>query len=123
LAYRLAEIRDRPQRVLRIVEFLARPEAAAALTGELDRVGRLEMPAFADFYCTSARSAEPLVRAGFAAERADEPALPALLQPLDFGRSTLNGAFYLSPDQASGNPFAGDDVYFTRSDGDQDRPA
>lgn len=123
LVYRLAEIRDRPQRVLRIVEFLAQPGADAALAGELARVGRVERPAYADFYCTSTKFAEPLVRAGFVCEQADEPALPALLQPLDFGRSTLNGAFYLSPAQASGTLFSGDDVYFTRSDGDQDRPS
>lgn len=123
VVYRPAEIRDRPQRVLRIVELLARPGADAALAGELARVGRLERAAYADFYCTSAKVAEPLVRAGFECERADEPALPALLQPLDFGRATLNGAFYLSPEHAVGDPFSGDDVYFTRSDGDQDRPS
>ncbi len=123
LVYRLAEIRDRPQRVLRIVEFLCAPDAAASLACELERVGRFEQAAYADFYCTSRQFADPLIRAGFVCERADEPTLPALLQPLDFSRSTLNGAFYLSPEHASGDSFAGDDVYFTRSDGDQDRPS
>jgi hypothetical protein len=124
-AYRIADIRDRPERVLRIVEFLADGGAAASLAADVDLAARREAVTFADFYCTSARFAEPLRRLGFSPESASPAPLPSLFQPLDFTRAALNGAFYLKSDGSadSASLFAGDDVYFTRGDGDQDRPS
>jgi hypothetical protein len=124
-AYRIAPIRDRPQRVLRIVDFLATDGAGPALVAELDRAARREQATFADFYCTSDRFAEALRCGGYAPESASPAPLPSLFQPLDFGRSSLNGAFYLysAADAGTASLFAAADIYFTRGDGDQDRPS
>ena len=125
LAYRLADVADRAERVLRVVEFLATEEAAQEfLAGEVCRVGEVEAVAFADFYCTSPGLVRGLEVAGFQRE-ADMPAhLPSLFQPLDFRRSSLTAAAWVDRTlgDAGAGYFAGDDVYFTRSDGDQDRP-
>ena len=115
LCYRLAEIRDCPERVLRIVEYLTvTTEAARALASVAVRIGIKEDAAFADFYCTGLRFGEPLEEFGFSREPSG---LPCLFQPLDLNERPLNAAFHSTEVN-----FDSPDLYVTRSDGDQDRP-
>ena len=119
LVSRPQRVRDRDEEVVRVVELLGDPDAQAALiVALLDRVDG-ERTAFIDFYCTSGRFAATLERFGFAPEDPAAP-LPSLFQPLDPRRARLTGAFGAAGRDA--DLFAGEDVYFTRSDGDQDRP-
>jgi len=124
LVYRLADIRDRPEIVMRIVEFLACEKAAPWLAAETCRIATRHEAAFADFYCTGPRFARALEGVGFVREEEQPIHLPALFQPLDFRSSVLNCAFKVSPQVAadSRDYFQREDVYFTRSDSDQDRP-
>lgn len=118
LAYRRQDVHDRPEHVVRVVELLGEPAGTRALAAHLAREAIGEGTAFADFYCTSERYAAALTEvAGFVPEASLGASLPALFQPLDARRTALTAALW-TPAEA---PF-GDDVYFTRSDCDQDRP-
>lgn len=117
--WRRQVVEGRAEEVLRIVELLGDEAAGRALVAEILAEAAESAVAFADFYCTSPAFAAPLESAGFAREDPGGPVLPALFQPLDARRTALTGAFWASDGTER---FAGRDVYFTRSDGDQDRP-
>src|SRR5438034_9404701 len=83
--FRLEQVSERPERVLRVVEFLASPEAEPSLAQFVAQAARDHGVAFADFYCSSARAARGLERIGFklAPTAAEAPAFPCRLQPLE----------------------------------------
>ncbi|TMC55059.1 MAG: hypothetical protein E6J20_01045 [Chloroflexi bacterium] len=124
--FRVEQVRARPERVLRVVEFLASPEAEAALALAVVQAGRDARVAFADFYCSSARSAQALERLGFrSASPPSDVAFPCRLQPLEGGHFTMPALLQL-PSQWQGrfaDLIASSRLYVTKSDGDQDRPA
>ncbi len=125
LVYRIAAIQDRPECVLRIVEFLAANDSVAnTFASELHRAGHLENVAFADFYTSSRTAIEQLERLGFREEQSLGFNLPALFSPLDFRRTALTGAFWFAEecDIPAGESMLDGGYYFTRADGDQDRP-
>jgi hypothetical protein len=118
LVYRRERPAGREEDVIRVVDLLGQPAAAAALAAEV-LAGESDA-AFADFYCTSAKLAAPLEAAGFSpADRL--PAFPSRFQPLEPEPRALAATFWASPEL--GRPFEGDRVYFTRGDSDADRPA
>lgn len=119
LVARRQPVRDRDEEVVRIVELLGDPGAQRTLVADMLATVDPDQTAFVDFYCTSAPFAAALQEAGFHRENPEAP-FPSLFQPLDARRASLTGAFAASGRDAS--LFTGDDVYFTRSDGDQDRP-
>lgn len=123
--FRVERIRDREERVLRIVEFLATPEGGLPLAGAVVETMRRHDVAFADFYCTCGKMAAPLEAVGFRVEAHDcrMPVLPCRLQPLESGVFVMRGAFRLSGrwrDHA-GLMIPSGDLYVTKSDGDMDR--
>lgn len=120
LVFRLAPVRDREETVVRIVEFLSTSTAAAPLLSWLDLRLQGTNAAFADFYCTSMKSDALLSQGGFYQEDEDSEPLPSLFQPLDISRSALNFALYLPTEHRS--IFDEAELYFTKSDCDQDRP-
>lgn len=122
LVHRLEPVRDMNVTVVRVVDALGDVDAVACLAYDLVRIGRERGAAFADFYCTSVRFAAGLGAAGFYPESALDVALPSRFQPLAPGSWPLTAALRLSAEDDSSTVFAGDDVYFTRSDCDQDRP-
>jgi len=79
----------------------------------------------ADFYCSSARAAQPLASAGFQREAADASIVfPARLQPLESGPYPMTTLVRL-PGMWRGTLarlVADGRLYVTKSDGDQDRP-
>jgi len=110
LVYRVEQVRDRPERVVRVLECLGPAERlAAAMLAEHDGA------AFADFTCTDPTAARALERVGFVREDELSASLPDRFQPLEPAGRGLNGAFRL--------PGAAGALYCTRSDGDQDRPS
>jgi hypothetical protein len=121
--YRIVRIPERSSSVMRVVEFLGHGAVADELAGHLAYLADAQGVAFGDFYCTSAALAAPLIRQGFVAESRLPAAVPNLLQPVDFSRTKLTAAFHV---QSSVVPdswgLLSDELYFTRSDGDQDRP-
>ena len=124
--WRIEQVRDRPTRVLRIVEFLGSTEAEAVLVRAVLDAARDAGAALADFYCASARVARPLAQVGFQPAPTDSGhgLLPSRFQPLEsqyFPMTTLvrlPGAWRGRLQQLL------DDgrLYITKSDGDQDRP-
>ena len=117
--YRLEPVGATGQSVMRIVEFLADLNAGERLADALIARAHQHEVAFADFFCTSEIFANPLVAAGFYRESEDSGHLPCLFQPLEPRYRPLNAAIRFP----SGSPIrSGSDVYFTKSDGDQDRP-
>ncbi|MGD9719750.1 MAG: hypothetical protein AB7O59_00855 [Pirellulales bacterium] len=121
--YRQVQVADRGSVVMRVVEFLARPDVAVDLARALSHAADAAGAAFSDFYVTGATANGSLATAGFVPEGALEVPLPGLLQPVDFSRVSLTAAFHVQskivPQSAA---LIDEALYFTRSDGDQDRP-
>ena len=124
--FRVEQIRDRDERILRVVEFLSTAEAEGPLAQAVVQAARDHGVIFADFYCTSKKATEALESIGFKRSVSSEsgPHFPSLFQPLEFGEFSLNGTFWLSDrlrDQI-GELLKLDDFYVTKTDSDQDRP-
>jgi len=123
--WRVEQVRDRTERVLRLVEFLSLPEGVTALVGDLVGYAKAQAVAFADFYGCSPALAAGLMRAGFHCSNASSHELfPCRFQPLDPRPCSLAGAFRLSADlrRHMGPVLAAPEFYATKSDGDMDRP-
>jgi GNAT acetyltransferase-like protein len=126
VVFRVEQVRERPERVLRVVEFLASPEAEAPLAEAVAQAGREQGVAFADFYCSSPRAARGLEGLGFklAMAQPGEPAFPCRLQPLEGGHFRMRGLVQVPPGQRGNLARLIDAgrLYLTKSDSDQDRP-
>jgi hypothetical protein len=125
VVYRIETVRDRGERVLRVVEFLSTEAAAAPLARAVVEAGEAAGVAFADFFCTSPVFTAGLEAAGFAREETLPAALPSRFQPLDAGHTRLNGVFWARPAITGGDAafIQTPALYVTRADGDQDRPS
>jgi hypothetical protein len=122
VVHRTEQVRGADAAVVRVVEALGEREPLASLLAGVVAGAHEQGAAFADFYCTTDRFAGALEAAGFATEAQLGTSFPSRFQPLDAGSRPLAAAFRLAGKEA-GDPLAGADVYFTRSDCDQDRPA
>jgi GNAT superfamily N-acetyltransferase len=126
--FRVEKIRERDERILRVLEFLTTPEAESALALSLIRAAQSHNTIFADFYCTSERAVRALEIVGFKrhASAKNETDFPARFQPMEAGRSEISGAFWLSNSLrrklGPAQLLTSNDFYVTKSDGDQDRP-
>jgi Acetyltransferase (GNAT) domain len=126
--FRVEKIRERNDKILRVLEFLATPEAESALALSLIRAAQCHNAIFADFYCTSERAARALELIGFRRHvtAENETGFPARFQPMEAGHSEISGAFWLSASLRRkldlGKLLISNDFYITKSDGDQDRP-
>ena len=116
VVHRVETVRDRDERVVRFVEALGDPAAAAGLVA----LALAEEPraALADFACATEADAEAFVRCGFVAEEALLERPPDWFLPL--ARSPRGLALAL---RAPGARPPHGQVYATRADGDQDRPS
>jgi hypothetical protein len=124
--FRFEQVRERPERVLRVLEFLASPEAQGGLAEAVVQAGRDQEVAFADFYCTSPHAAGGLEGLGFRLARTepDESAFPCRLQPLEGGHFRMTGLVQVPAEQRGNQAWLPETgrLYITKSDGDQDRP-
>ncbi len=114
---RVEQVRDNAATVLRILELLGDDDARHALTHDIVHHAHAEQVAFADFYCTRTETGSTLEEYGFIRDTAADSHYPSLFQPLDPRPRPLNLAVW-TPGQLPLDAA----VYFTRSDGDQDRP-
>lgn len=125
-AFRVEQVRDRATRALRIVEFLGSAAGKATLVRAILEAARDSGAAMADFYCSSARTAQALERAGFSREIEDSPGavFPSRFQPLEPEHSPVTALVRLPPAWCGTLPelVADGRLYITKSDGDQDRP-
>jgi len=123
--WRLADIRDRPERVLRVVELLGDEEARRQLLMLLRNEAREAEVAFIDFQTTLPSLDSDLASAGWVRESEMPVHLPALFAPLDHRRAALNlwGRWARIPASEQVRFFGEAPLYFTRADCDQDRPS
>jgi hypothetical protein len=124
VVYRVETVRNREEKILRIVEFLCDESLNGVLTNAVLEAGKTNNVALADFYCTSGKFALSLEAAGFVREDHMPVPLPHLFQPLDFRRTQVNGAFWVHPSLSKDchEFFRKGSLYVTSADGDQDRP-
>tara|TARA_Y100000588_G_scaffold89019_1_gene95396 strand:- start:21873 stop:23024 length:1152 start_codon:yes stop_codon:yes gene_type:complete len=124
--YRIEQVMNREEKILRVLEFMSSPESEEILTENITRYGLDNGIAFADYFCTSKRFAKPLTRIGFKINSSahNDPPFPIKFQPLDSDTSKLLGAFWISTDlrEHTGKLNHRDNFYITKSDSDQDRP-
>jgi hypothetical protein len=126
VVWRVEQVRDRPTRVLRIVEFLGSAAAEGVLVRSVCEAARDSGAAMGDFYCASAQAAQALTRAGFQRAPTDSASvvLPSRFQPLESGFFPMATLVRL-PGAWRGRLrelLADGRLYITKSDGDQDRP-
>ena len=124
LVYPVETIRDREEKVMRVLDLLGTDAVNIALAQAAVEAGEAHGVAFIDFYCTASSVSSALEAAGFILEDKLSTPLPSRLQPLDLGRKGLAASFWLKPEIASDNDasFSDPALCVTRSDSDQDRP-
>ena len=118
--YRIERVKDRRERIMRILEVMARGQAAYDLTNAMINIARAEGVCFVDFHSYS--KPEPgILEVGL---RPLDPAspmadLPARFQPLAPGYRPLTAAVLCKYGTEN---LVSTSLYLTRSDGDVDRP-
>src|SRR2546422_2867901 len=118
--YRVEQVQDMSVRVGRIVEFVSLPDVEEYLLRAVLDDALSQSVAAVDFFCSSRRLSEMMIRQGFLAGEDEAAAqLPTLFQPIDWKRQSISFMAYLrnAPDATEL-----DDWYVTKGDGDQDRP-
>jgi hypothetical protein len=92
------KIRERDEKILRVMEFLSTAEAEGPLAQSLIRAAEDYNTIFADFYCTSEKTARALEVIGFKRHSPDEKGIsfPSRFQPFQPGHFEVSGAFWLS---------------------------
>jgi hypothetical protein len=122
--YRIEQVRDRPERVMRLLELLALDEPTyAALLDAAKREGEVADVAFIDHY--TSRSLPPTFANSGWFEESDvsNAVVPGLFQPLVKGRRSVNVGVRLLNSQAGQRVDLARDLHTVKSDGDQDRPS
>jgi hypothetical protein len=126
LVHRYEGVRDRSEQILRIVELLGEPEAVQDLAAYALIEAAANGVAFVDLHCTATGMSESLERLGYYRddEQAESDRLPRFVQPLDFRTKPMNFTLWASPEIRPNLSewVASSELYFTRADGDQDRP-
>ncbi len=118
--WRIEQVRDRGERVLRVIELMATEDAAGELATGLTATARREGACFADLYGTRLPE-RGLREAGFRRLAADSSLghWPSRFQPLDAGYTWLSGAVWC---RDGNNLIDPGQVVISKSDGDVDRP-
>jgi GNAT superfamily N-acetyltransferase len=123
--FRVENVRDRQEQVMRVMEFLAQAESQQALARALVAEAHRRRCAIADFFGLSERPIRGLVSSGFFHEH-EEPELnlPFLFQPLDHKRLKQTFVCWSRVCLSDGVPAHADlsSWYISKGDGDQDRP-
>ncbi len=125
LVYRIETVQVHSDKVLRVVEFLCEKAAEATLAQKIVEAGEVNRVAYADFYCTSERFGAPLKSVGFELDDNLIVHLPNRFQLINPYYKPVPAAFRVEP-RIAGDSFTffnTPDLYFTRSDCDQDRPS
>lgn len=124
LVYRVECIRDSDQRIVRLVDLAATPDAIPALVRTLDRIARESGATFIDFFCTHKPHLDALSACGFLDAREDSGTrywVPHLFQPLDHARQRLNASWWIR-DMDLKSAAARSDFCLMKGDYEFDRP-
>lgn len=124
LVFRVEQVRGRCEKVIRIVDFVANADAADALAQAAAEKGMQERAVLVDFFCTHKRYNDALEKVGFidaTTNKGQDYWFPYLFQPMDFGYTKLNCAWWLR-DMDLKTPHARDDMALMKGDYEFDRP-
>jgi len=122
--YRVEQVRDGPQRLLRLLELVALDDATYA--GLLQAVARDAEElgvAFIDHYTSRPLHAVFREEGWFEEEEAEDTVMPGLFQPLVSERWILNAGVRLLGPSAQADFGWTQHVLIVKSDGDRDRPS
>jgi len=121
---RIETVRDRPEKVGRLLEWFASEKGLPGLASRVLGFFRSEGCAFADFFCTSTTFTADLRKLGFAPESEfPDIVVPYLFQPLDHRRRGTNFVAWNSLEDEAGEIASDLQRWFvTKGDNDQDRP-
>jgi hypothetical protein len=120
--YRIEQVKDRPERVLRLLELIALDETAyAGLLQSIVRDGEDLRVAFIDHY--TSRPLHPLFEdlGWFEENDVQDAVLPGLFQPLVRDRRNVNVGIRLLGSSKDADLLR--HLHVVKSDGDQDRPS
>jgi hypothetical protein len=122
--YRLEEVRDRPERLMRLLELIALDDAGYEnVLGAVARDGEELGVAFIDHYTTRPLHAVFQDLGWFEEDNVQDTMLPGLFQPLVAVRRNLNVGVRLLGPSAQKDVDWKQDLHVVKSDGDQDRPS
>ncbi len=124
LVFRVEKVRDRDEKVVRIVDFVADENGADALAVTVANIAREEKAVCADFFCTHTRYNHALEKVGFVDATTNDGQdywFPYLFQPMDFEHTKLNCAWWLR-DFDLKKTQARDDFVLMKGDYEFDRP-
>ena len=114
---RIEKVKDRTERVMRIVEFVSLPDSFEDLYFGLIEHAHKERVAFTDFFCSSKKYILNFERFGSIVLN-NSVNVPRLFNPLVPGKYGISFNLYGSPDLTASM----DEWYVTAGDSDQDRP-
>ncbi len=121
VAYRVEQIKDRSERLMRLLEVMALDdETYAGLLRAVMRDAEERSVAFIDHYSTRPLHSVFQNAGWFEETDVEDTVIPALFQPLVPDRRSLNVAVRLLGQSALKGL---EDLYVVKSDGDQDRPS
>ena len=98
LVYRIEQIKDSEQQIIRLVDLVAEPEAIPDLVNGVVQVALKQGATAIDFFCTHRTYLDQVLTCGFidACDSGGERYwCPHLFQPLDHARNRLNSAWWI----------------------------
>lgn len=126
MVHRIEQVQTREERIFRIVELIGEAGAGERLLAHAVSEAAQQGAAFIDLHCTATTTIDALREFGFYRddEEAESDRLPRFFQPLDFRAKPLNFTLWADPaiHPRLEEYVASNQLYFTRADGDQDRP-
>lgn len=124
LVYRLEQVKNRTEKVARIVDLTAEPSATPALLDAFFALIGNQGVAMADFFSTDSRCTAALEDCGFRNALSPDGltyCYPHLFQPVDVNRLNLNTAWWIRDVDGRSAPVC-DDLVLTKGDHEFDRP-
>ena len=122
LVYRIEKVIGSEFKVLRIMDILCDEESSGLLLDRVIEVGRRENVVLADFFCTSDYYDSALAKRGFIIPKGDEPyPIPFLFRPLEPTKLSIDFCWQILDPKVDIEKFRRH-LYYTKADGDFDRP-
>ncbi|MEA1927055.1 MAG: hypothetical protein U9N73_02525 [Candidatus Auribacterota bacterium] len=122
LVFRVEEVKKSVFKVIRIMDLIAKPPVSGELIDKVLEIAVVEEAALIDFFCTSSIYDNELRDRDFVFSQGDGSyPFPFLFQPIEPGRLTMDFGWQISGDLAESEECRRD-LYYTKADGDLDRP-
>jgi hypothetical protein len=124
LVYRLEQVKDRDEYIMRIVDIVCQAKAVLTLLDALVASAQAQNVALVDFFCTHAMYDADLKKCGFindCSPDGQDYCYPYLFQPLDVNNLKLNTAWWIK-DVDMQSSATRDNFFLTKGDYEFDRP-